>query len=187
MARAEKKSRREGRTILFVDESGFYLLPGVVSTFAPRGQTPILRELCTRDHLSAISAISADGKLYFRVQQQAFNAVGVVAFLAHLLRVVPGKLLVIWDGSPIHRARVVKEFLSAGATKRLLLERLPGYAPDLNPDEGIWSYLKNVELRNLCAHDLVHLHDELLRATRRLRSKPRIVRACFNGARLSVG
>ena len=62
-------------------------------------------------------------------------------------------MLLIWDGSPIHRGRAVKEFLSAGAANRLHLERLPGYAPDLNPDEGIWNYLKRVELGNVCATD----------------------------------
>ncbi len=60
-------------------------------------------------------------------------------FLRLLLRKIPGKLLVIWDGSPIHRAKVIKEFLAAGAAKRLHLERLPGYAPDLNPQEGVWN------------------------------------------------
>jgi DDE superfamily endonuclease len=63
----------------------------------------------------------------------------VVQFLRHLVRHLPGKLLVIWDGAPIHRGRPIKEFLSQGAAKRLRLEQLPGYAPDLNPDEGIWA------------------------------------------------
>jgi transposase len=71
-------------------------------------------------------------------------------FLKHALRQIPGKLLVIWDGSPIHRARAVKDFLASGvAENRLQLEQLPGYAPDLNPDEGIWKHLKYVELKNV--------------------------------------
>ena len=68
-----------------------------------------------------------------------------------LLRKIAGKILLIWDGSPIHHGQAVKEFLSAGAANRLHLERLPGYAPDLNPDEGIWNYLKRVELGNVAA------------------------------------
>jgi transposase len=60
-----------------------------------------------------------------------------VRFLKHLMRQIEGKLLVVWDGSPIHRGGAVKEFLASGASSRLQLEQLPGYAPDLNPDEGI--------------------------------------------------
>jgi transposase len=61
----------------------------------------------------------------------------VVRFLKHLMRQIPGKLLVIWDGSPIHRGWAVKDFLASGTARRVQLEQLPGYAPDLNPDEGI--------------------------------------------------
>jgi transposase len=57
--------------------------------------------------------------------------------LRHLLGQIPGKLLIIWDGSPIHSGRALKDFLSSRASRRLKLERLPGYAPDLNPDEGV--------------------------------------------------
>jgi transposase len=73
---------------------------------------------------------------------------------------------------------VVKDFLAAGAAKRLHLERLPGYAPDLNPDEGIWNYLKRVELGNVCCSDLADLRHRLRRAAVRMRHKPDIIRAC---------
>lgn len=71
-------------------------------------------------------------------------------FLKHALRQIGGKLLVIWDGSPIHRAKVLKQFLKDGAAARVRLEQLAGYAPQLNPDEGIWKHLKCVELKNVC-------------------------------------
>ena len=151
-------------------------------TYAPTGDTPVLRELCTRDHLSTISAISPDGKCYFQVQDEAFNSAGVVRFLTHLLRVVPGRIVIIWDGAPIHRSAEVKAFLGAGAAGRVHLERLPGYAPDLNPDEGVWAYLKNVELRNFCAPNLDVLRDELKKAIKRVRSKPDVIRGCFTAA-----
>jgi transposase len=119
-----------------VDQSGFYLLPTVVRTYAPVGQTPILHEHLSRDHLSVISAITMEGKLLTMEQERSFKSQDVVRFLRHLLGEIPGKLLVIWDGSPIHRGRAVKNFLASGASSRLKLEQLPGYAPDLNPDEG---------------------------------------------------
>jgi transposase len=123
---------------VFCDQSGFYLLPMVVRTYAPVGKTPILRENLTRDHLSAMSAITLDGKLYMMEQERAFKGEDVVRFLKHLLRQIPGKLLVIWDGSPIHRGGAVKDFLASGAASQLQLEQLPGYAPEFNPDEGIF-------------------------------------------------
>jgi hypothetical protein len=63
VAGARSKARAEGRTVVWVDESGFYLLPGAVLTYAPRGHTPILRMPLTRDHLSAIGALTPDGRL----------------------------------------------------------------------------------------------------------------------------
>ena len=171
---------------MFIDEAGFYLLPAGVHTDAPRGQTPILRVPLTRDHLSAISAITPAGKRYMMVQNGAFKGPTIVRFLRHLLRHIPGKLLIIWDGLPAHRSQVVKDFLAQGATKRIHLEQLPGYAPDLNPDEGIWRYLKYVEMKNLCCETLDDLRDELCKATARLRHKTDVVLSCFRQARLGV-
>jgi transposase len=153
-------------------------LPGLVRTYAPRGQTPILWVPCTRDHLSVISGLTHEGRLLLQVRERAFRGPEVVQFLQHLLRQLPGRLLVIWDGAPIHRAQPVKEFLAQGAAARLQLEQLPGYAPDLNPDAGIWHYLKHVELRNLCCADLTELRLELGLAVKRLRHKRQILRGC---------
>ena len=185
MAGPEKKARDEGRTIVFVDESGFYLLAAAIYTWAPRGQTPILKYPMW-EHLSVISAITPDGKLYTWIQEQAFKAEDIVRFLKHLLRQIAGKLLVIWDGLPAHRGKVVKEFLAAGATNRLHLQSLPGYAPDLNPDEGVWSYLKTVELANLCCHDLGELRYELRKAITRLRHKSHLIQSFFRQAQLDT-
>jgi transposase len=179
-----KGAQAQGQHIFFIDESGFYPLPSVVRTYAPRGHTPVLEEWWTRDHLSAISAISPEGKLYFYCQDRAFNSVDVVAFLEHLLREVPGRMVILWDGAPIHRSHVIREFLVNGAASRLHLERLPAYAPELNPGEGLWAHLKGVELRNVCCFSLPHLRAELSAAVKRVRRKPRIVRGCFEGAGL---
>ena len=174
-----KKAHNEKRTLLFVDESAFYLLPGVVSTWAPTGETPVLRCKLTRDHFSVISAISPEGQLYLTMQEKAFDSDGIVAFLQQLLDQIEGNLLIIWDGAPIHRSKTIKAFLAAGAAKRIRLVRLPGYAPDLNPDEGIWHYLKHVELKNVCSHTMAELRQNLTAATGKLRQKPEIIQACF--------
>jgi transposase len=180
----QKGAQTQEQSIFFIDESGFYPLPGVVRTYAPVGQTPILEEWLTREHLSAISAISPEGKLYFHCQDWAINSADVVAFLEHLLREVAGHLVIIWDGAPIHRSHLITEFLAHGAKQRLHAERLPAYAPDLNPGEGLWAQLKGVELRNVCCFSLAHLRQELRDVVKRVRRKPRIIKGCFEGAKL---
>ena len=179
MAFSEKGALKEGRTIVFCDQSGFYLLPMVVRTYAPVAKTPILKEHLTRDHLSAMSGITLDGRLYMLEQQRAFKGDDVVRFLKHLMRQIPGKLLIIWDGSPIHRGRAIKDFLASGAAGRVQLEQLPGYAPDLNPDEGVWKHLKCVELKNLCCESLAELKIELRKAKERLRHKREVILGCI--------
>lgn len=182
LAGDQKKALIDGYTIVFVDESGFYLLAGLVRTYAPRGETPILRYFQTRDHLSVMGGVTMAGQLYTRVRPHSFNSLDSVAFLKHLL-VFFAKVLVVWDGSSIHRGEV-REYLSKGGAAKIHLERMPGYAPDLNPVEWAWQHVKHVELRNLCCSDLNHLRLELHYAIMRLRSKPHLVRACFAGAGL---
>jgi hypothetical protein len=130
VARAQKKAECETRTLVWIDEAGFYLLPALVRTWAPIGEPPILRAPCSYDHLSAISAITPSGQLLLHVQEDAYHGCDVVRFLKHVLRHIPGKLLIVWDGASIHRSQAIKEFLAAGAAERIHLERLPGYAPE---------------------------------------------------------
>jgi transposase len=177
------EARRERRDLVFVDESGFYLLPGKVKTYAPEGQTPVLREKQTRDHLSVMGGVTRGGKLYVLVRRTSLNGLHTIEFLKHLMRHVGRRLLVIWDGSPIHRRAAVRDFLNE-AGRGVRVERLPAYAPDLNPVEGVWQHLKHVEMRNLTIMDLEDLHLEFHLAVGRLRQKPHLVRACFNGAGL---
>lgn len=182
-----KRARRERRLVVLVDESGFYLLPGVVKTYAPEGQTPILREKLTRDHLSVMGGMTPQGKLYTLVRQEPLNGLHVIEFLVHLGRVAARRLLVIWDGSPIHRRAEVQEFVS-DTRGAVWLEALPGYAPDLNPwDEGGWHHLKHVEMRNQVCKDLEELHQEFHLAVGRLRRKPRLVQSFFDQAGLTLG
>lgn len=179
MARPEKGAAARGQTILFVDEAGFYLLPAVVRTWAPQGDTPLLYEWLTRDHLAAQSAITPDGRLYFRLREDAVDGDAVVDFLRQLMRAIEGRLLVIWDGLPAHRSAAVKEFLRTEAHGRVQLERLPGYAPDLNPDEDIWAHLKYVQLRNVATATLADLAQQIRLAVRRLRRRPSVIRGAF--------
>ena len=188
-ARRDRASHQQGaeaqeHTLLFRDESGLYPLLSVVRTDAPVGHTPILREGCTRDHLSAIRAISPEGKRSFHSQDRPLDSADVVAFLEHLRCEVPGRMVIIWDGAPMHRRHLIKEFLAAGAALRLHLERLPAYAPELNPGEGLWQQLKGVELRNLCCFNIPHLTHAWRDAVKRVRRKTRLIHSFFQGAKL---
>jgi hypothetical protein len=100
LAGPQKGANDQGAIIVWIDESGFYPLPLAVRTWAPQGET-----------------------------EDSYDGPAVVGFLRILLRKITGKLLLIWDGWPLHRNQAIKEFLSAGAASRLQLEQLPGYAP----------------------------------------------------------
>jgi transposase len=113
----------------------------VTRTYAPVGETPILHHTLSRDHLSVIGAVGLHERLYFQVYEQAISSTEVIRFLGHLRRVVPGKLLIVWDGAPIHRSQAIRQFLRDGAAEWIRLERFPGYAPEVDPEEGIWRHL----------------------------------------------
>jgi transposase len=181
-----RRARRERRVLVFEDESGFYLLPGLVRTYAPEAHTPVIWEKQTRDHLSVMGGMTPAGKVYTLARQESLNGLHSIEFLMHLMRVAGERLLVIWDGSPIHRRAEVKEFVS-GTRGKVWLEALPGYAPDLNPwDEGGWHHLKDVEMRNLVCLDLEELHQEFHLAVHHLRQKPHLVQSFFAQAGLRI-
>lgn len=120
---------------------------------------------------------------YFRLFPGPIRSPQGVEFLGHLLRQLTGPLLVIWDGLPQHRSRLVHEFVAA-QEGRPTLEPLPAYAPELNPAEYIFGHLKYHELPNLCPKALWELSPHTRRARRRMRRRPRLVRAVWQQAGL---
>ena len=109
--------------------------------------------------------------------------------MRHLRGHLPtGKLLVIWDGSPIHRHKAMRAFRLSAEAGPCVFEPLPGYAPDLHPlDTGTWHHLKDVALANVCCHDLKELREVLTAALVGLRREPRLIQAAFANAKLSLG
>ncbi len=133
-----------------------------------------------------MGGMTPEGRVYTLVRPESLNGLHCIGFLLHLLRAAGARLLVIWDGSTIHRRVEVKEFV-AGTRGRVWREALPGYAPDLNPwDEGGWHHLKDVEMRNPVCRDLDELHQEIDLAVGRLRQKPHLVRSFFAQAGLNL-
>src|SRR5690242_6169874 len=125
----------------------------MVKSYAPIGKTPVLEHTLTKDHLSVIGGITPQGCLFTRMYQHSIKSQQVIGFLEHLLQQIAGKLLIIWDGAPIHKSKLLQAFLSECHQKepgRVVVQRLPGYSPALNPEEGVWRYLKYEEMANLC-------------------------------------
>jgi transposase len=120
---------------------------------------------------------------YFRLFPGTVRSPQVIEFLGHLLRHLPGELLVIWDGLRAHRSRPVREYV-ARQNGRLQMEFLPAYAPELNPVEYIWGHLKQHELANFCAQNLNDLSRCAIRALKRMRRKPTLVTAFWVQAEL---
>jgi transposase len=132
--------------------------------------------------LSAMAGITW-WRFYFRLFPGAIRGPQVIEFLAHLLAQLPGRLLVIWDGLPAHRSRLVQHWV-AGQQARLELERLPAYAPELNPVEYLWGYWKQHELPNFCPKNFAELSDHARRALRRMRRRSSLVRSFWQQAQL---
>ena len=133
-----------------------------------------------------MSGVTPRGQLFTLRRAAPLTSWESILFLCHLRRRIGSDLLVIWDGGPIHRSAEMKTFLAQGGSSIVHLEQLPPYAPELNPDEGVWQHLKHVELRNLWCDDLPHLSQELTLALRRLRNKPKVIQSFFAQAGLEL-
>lgn len=185
MVEPEKRAVTAGATVAFADEAGFYLLPSVVRTWAKVGQTPRLKTPTKYEHLSVASAITTQGQLLTQMRSTTFTGAAMVGFLQHLMRQIAGQIILVWDGARIHHCKEVRAFLRAGAAARLRLIRLPAYAPELNPDEGVWHWLKR-QLGNVCCHNFDELRRELRLAIQRLRRRPNIIQSFYSMAGLQI-
>ena len=132
--------------------------------------------------LSVIAGITL-WNFYFQIHAGSIKSPQVIAFLKALLRHLPGPLLILWDGAAIHRSKAVKEFVVA-TEGRLQLASLPAYAPELNPVEYLWAHLKEHEIGNLVVRHAWELSRDATEALRRMRRRPKIIRACFAQAEL---
>jgi transposase len=155
--------------LVFLDESGFQLTPVVRRTYAPRGKTPIVEAWHRKGRISAISAVTVSPvrrrpNLYFRLLPDNTNAHGrdTTAFLAQLRGELRGPMTILWDQSKIHeRSSVVKAYLAKHPG--IVTEDFPGYAPEANPDEGVWGWTKYHRLPNFAPEDLGELRSRLVR------------------------
>jgi transposase len=179
--RIAQAAQQRGAHLVFLDESGFMLNPCVRRTWAPRGQTPVLDAWDRRDRISAISSITVSPKarrlnLYFDLLPDNSNATAddIVAYLRHLKEQLGGPLTVLWDGSKIHdRSKLVQAFLAKHP--EIVTERLPAYAPEINPDELVWAWTKYGRLGNLAAANTDWLRDYLINEFTYVRQHPELL------------
>ena len=154
----------------------------MVKTWAPRGQTPLHRHRQgRRDKISVISGISLSPKrhklgLYYLRYFDNIGQEEVCRFLRELLRHLRGPVMVLLDNSSTHHGEPLHNLRRRHP--RLHLEHFPAYAPELNPDEGVWSLAKR-ELANSCPHDVEELMEDVLRSIHAIRTSPEKLRGCI--------
>ncbi len=139
------RAKRLGASIFFLDEAGFQSDPVLGRTYGLKGKMLVVTTSGQRQSINAISAVNARGQFWATTYTGKLDAEWFVAFLADFMKRQPGKVLLVVDGHPAHKANKVKTFIK-DLRGKLELHFLPPYAPDLNPDEFVWSYMKVNEI-----------------------------------------
>jgi transposase len=187
-----REAWQRSATLVFLDESGFQLTPLMRHTWSPRGHTPVIDALQRHDRISAISAVllnvrSGEPGLCFELLPTDLNARAddIVRFLKDLREEHSGPLTIVWDRHRIHgKSLLVQEWLKGQPD--VVLESLPAYAPKLNPDEMVWSWLKYGRLNNLTPQQTQELRDHLLEELHWGHFDKDLLRGFINHAKLGV-
>lgn len=165
------------------------LQPTVRRTWAPKGQTPIHKSWDRRDRLSAISAITVSPRrrrlgLYFDILDHNVRTDDFEHFIASLLRRLGRPITLVMDRYAVHRAAAKR--LHARFGRRIVVEWLPAYAPELNPDEQVWNRAKHVDLANFIPDDVLDLGRSMAASFRSTRGRPALLRSFFDHAELPL-
>lgn len=172
------RARAEGARIWWQDESGIRSDYHSGTTWAPIGQTPVVTATGKRVSVNMISSVNARGRLHFRLAEGRLSAAAFIDYLRALLRDVRGKIFLIVDGHPAHKAKKVQEFV-ASIHGRLTLFFLPGYSPNLNPDEWVWKNIKHDNVGKARILSATQLREAVTRAADRIANTPAIIRGFF--------
>jgi len=171
-------AKKEGATLYFADEAGVRSDFHAGTTWAPKGQTPVVEATGQRYGLNMISAISPRGEMRFMTVEGRMNADKFIEFLKRLLHKAERPVFLIVDGHPSHRARKVFEFVRK-RKGMLRLFFLPPYSPELNPDELVWNHLKNHGVGKRIVRSREELKRVVIGHLRFLQKTPALVRAFF--------
>jgi len=187
----QKRARKRHAYIVFIDESGFMLNPLVRRTWVPRGQTPVIKVSEPHGRISVIGAITISPErrhfgFYFHLLEDNANFHGnsVVQFIEDVHQKTRGPITLLWDAIPIHRARPVESYLAKHPT--IVVEPFPPYAPELNPVDNVWSYVKYDRLPNYTLLDLRGLRRHITTEFCRLKQRPDLLESFFKRTGLTL-
>lgn len=186
-----KRANRRRAYIVFVDEAGFMLSPHLRRTWARRGCTPVIRVAEPHGRISVVGAISISPKrkifrfhFLLSADNANFHGYTLVPFLEFLRRKLSGPITLIWDQIAIHRTAQILKYLHKHP--KIVVEPFPPYAPELNPVDNAWGYVKCARLANYTPPNLVELRAEITKEFRRLQHRPDLLRSFFNHTGLTL-
>jgi len=174
----QKEAKAVKATIYFGDEAGVRSDYHSGTTWAPKGQTPVVRTTGARHSLNLVSAVSAKGAMRFMTVKGKLTTDRFIEFLERLLKNQNAPVFLIVDGHPVHRSARVKAFVEA-TDGRLKLFHLPAYSPELNPDEQVWNQLKNHRIGKMFIKSLNEMVEKIGSALRSIQRSPALIRSFF--------
>jgi transposase len=178
-----EQAAQVGATIYFADEAGVRSDYHAGTTWAPVGRTPVVASTGDRFGVNLISAVTAKGALRFAAYEGNLNGPVFLDFCRRLLHDAQGPVFLVLDGHPVHRSKAVKQFArSTGG--RLRLYFLPGYSPELNPDEWVWKNIKHDRIGRAGVSGPEDLKAKALAALHRLQRLPHLVKSFFRDPNL---
>ncbi len=177
--RLRARAKRRGAKIFFLDEAGVRSDQVLGRTWGLRGQTPEVPTSGRRQSVSAISAVNARGEFWYEIYTARLNAAGFIALLTHFMRRRTGRVFLVLDGHPSHRAKVVAHYVQT-LKGRLELHFLPGYAPELNPDEFVWNHLKRQGVSKTPLRRDESLRSRVHADLAAIKSRPALIRSFFH-------
>jgi transposase len=179
------EARQVGATIYFGDEASVRMDGHSGTTWAPVGETPVIKRYMDRKSVQMLSAVSARGKLHFMLQMGGtVDGAVFIDFCKRLLKDDGGKVFLIVDGAGYHGSKAVREYV-ATTDGMLRIYYLPPYAPDTNPDEWVWNNVKNGQVLRKNIADVSDLYSMAEAALRRLQKAPEIVLGFFQDPHLA--
>jgi len=177
--RLRARAKRVGAQIFFLDEAGVRSDQVLGRTWGLRGKTPEVATSGRRQSVSAISAVNARGAFWYEIYTERLNAARFLELLKHFMRGRKGPVLLVLDGHPAHIAKAVAQYVQS-LKGRLELHFLPGYAPELNPDEFVWNHLKGQGVSKKPLRRDESLRSRVQTDLAAIQSRPALVRSFFH-------